>query len=158
VGAAPQLGQRPALELDDVRLVDLVHGGARRPVQAVGARVEAGGEDDGLRDARVRRPEEEVVEEHRPHGHVVGHPLHADGGFAAELGRVEFAGCQAGQHVDADGADQGFCEGVVDQGMLGPARHGPRRSHHRRRRSDARGEVPGVAFGTCHRLSALLLS
>ena len=54
VGSAPSSGDRGGLEFDDLRLVDLEYRRSRRPGQSISARVEAGGQDDHLADARSR--------------------------------------------------------------------------------------------------------
>ena len=57
-----EVGQGAGLELDHLGLVDLVHHGAGRPRQSVGAGVEPGGQDDGLTNAGSGGLGEEVVE------------------------------------------------------------------------------------------------
>jgi hypothetical protein len=43
-------GEHRGLVLEDFRLVDLEHRGARGPVQPVGARIQSRGQDDDLAD------------------------------------------------------------------------------------------------------------
>ena len=64
-----QVGKRAGLELDNVRLVDLVDDGAVRPRQPVGARIQPGGQDDGLAHAGGGGIGEQPVEEPGAHGH-----------------------------------------------------------------------------------------
>ena len=56
VGSAPMSAIVVGLELDDLRLVDLVDDAARRPRQPIGPRVQAGRQDHRLPDAGGRLP------------------------------------------------------------------------------------------------------
>ena len=71
-------------------------------------------------------------------------------GVAAEVVGVEVAAGEPGEDVDADRADQRFGERIVDQRVLRTAGQRAGRGDHRRRRADARGEIPGVVVGACH--------
>ena len=62
-GRSAQLGQCAGLEFDDPRLVELIHHGPGWPGQSVRAGIQPRGQDHNLRDARVRRIEEELVVE-----------------------------------------------------------------------------------------------
>ena len=67
------------LELDDLRLVDLVDDGAVRPRQPVRAGIQARRQNHRLPDARRAGIDEEVVEEPRPHRDDVRHEPRARG-------------------------------------------------------------------------------
>ena len=86
-GLGADVGQRPGLELDHLRLVHLIYDGAGRPLQPVCARIQAGRQDHHLPDARGRRVGEEVVEELGPDRHVVDHPVHAGVGIVIDVER-----------------------------------------------------------------------
>ena len=151
VGAAPSPASVRRLELDHLGLVDLEHRHAGRPGQPVGARVEAGRQDDGLPDARLRRGLEERVEETRAGGHRVGHVLELPGGLLdVDVGGGEVAGGPSGEEVHADGAHQRLGEPVLDHRVVGLRGDRPGGRHHRGRRSDAGGQVPGVVVCAWH--------
>src|SRR6478672_696644 len=67
-----QIGERAGLELDDPGLVDFINDGVWWPWQPVRARVEPGGQDDGLTYTRRRGVAEELVEEASAHRHSLG--------------------------------------------------------------------------------------
>lgn len=112
----PEGGQRAGLELDDLGLVDLVNARSSRPRQPVRLRVEAGGQDHRLTDARFGRRCEEFVEELGSHRHVVGHALHAHRRTVhIQVGRRELTGGQPGEEVHAHRPHQRFGVRVGDQ-------------------------------------------
>src|SRR4029077_6337829 len=76
-----QIGERAGLELDDLGLVDFINDGVWWPWQPVRARVEPGGQDDGLTYTRRRGVAEELVEEASAHRHSLGQPSRGECGI-----------------------------------------------------------------------------
>ena len=149
LGAEP--GQRGRLEGDHLGLVDLEHHGAGRPVQPVGAGVEARGQNHRLPDPGAAGVGEEVVEEPGARGHAVGEAPHTHRRFTSvEFLRTEVAGGQAGEEVHPDGAHEGLGERVVDDGVVGLGGDGTCGRHHGCGCPDAGGEVPGVVVSAWH--------
>jgi len=138
-GRSAQLGQCAGLEFDDPRLVELIHHGPGWPGQSVRAGIQPRGQDHNLRDARVRRIEEELVVELGTHlGQVDPHlPDQVVGGH--------LAGRQPGEEVDADRPDERFGERVVDERTIRAGRYRPGRRGHGGGRADAGCQVPGVS-------------
>ncbi len=151
-GLCADLGERPRLELDHLRLVHLVHDGARGPLQPVSARIQARCQDHHLPDPRGRRVGEEVVEELRPDRHVVDHPVHPGVLIVidVERGRVQFAAGKLGEYVDTDRPHQWLGVRVGDQRAIDPGHHRPSRRHHRRGRPHAGGQIPAVVVRPSH--------
>ena len=138
-----QLGQRRDLERQDFRLVNLKDNGARRPGEAVSARVESRRENHDLAYAGVARVGQESVEVPRARGEQVGHLLHAPPRAGnVDVGGRELAAGPAREEVDAHGPYQGLGEAIVYE--VGFGRAGPARGDHRGGRADARRQVPSV--------------
>jgi hypothetical protein len=145
-----QLVQRGGLELDDSRLVDLVHHGSGRPGQPVGAGVQPVRQDHRLADTTVGRLDEEVIEEAGPHGHHVPHALHPPLAVVVDLGGVEFASGQPGEELHPDRADQRFGEGIVDQRVGAPAGQRAPDRDSGGSGTHAGGQIPSVVVRSCH--------
>jgi hypothetical protein len=135
--------QRRGLVAEHLRLVDLENGGARGPVQAVGARIQPSGQDDDLADTGADRGVEVAVEVVGAHGLVVaGHFVQPPGVLVAAEPLVPAGhsgprrACRGGQQIGVLVADQrvgsrGFC--------------GSRGRDAQRRRAHTLGDVPAVA-------------
>ena len=149
---ASRLGQRTmgiqsrCLVAEHLRLVDLEHRGARRPVESVCPRIQAGGQDDDLTDAGADRSVEVAVEIVGAHGLVVaGHLVLPPRLLVVTQPLVVSAGhlrprraCRCGQQVGIVVAD----ERVGTSGFRGSCGRDPQR-----RRANAFGDVPAVAVG-----------
>ena len=151
-GLGADIGQRLGLELDHLRLVHLVHDGAGRPLQAVGAGIQARRQDHHLPDTRGRRVDEEVVEELGPDRHVVDHPIHAGGRVVVEVGGRQLAGDEPGEHVDANGTHQRLGVRVTNQSSIDAGRHRAGGCHHRGGSSHAGSQIPCVVISAHHQL------
>lgn len=136
--------QHFGLVLQHFGLVDLVDRHAVRPLQAVGPRVQTGGQDDHLPDPGLDRVGEVLVEEVRAHGLVVD----ADAMRAAtvlvavEPGQLrigEPGPCRTGRR------DQYAGELVADQRVAPGGLRSPRRGDAQRGGSDQFGDGPAVA-------------
>ena len=136
-GDSAEFGQRGGLELDHLRLIDLVHRRARRPGKPVGAGIQPGRHDHDLANARLAGVGEELVVKHSAGGERVGHPREPD--TAVDVGEIRLTGGHPGKQVQPDRANQRLGERVVDHRVGAPARRRPGRRHHRCGRSHASG-------------------
>ena len=151
VGSAPIPARVRCLELDHLRLVDLVHHRAGRPGQPVGARVQAGRQDHHLTHARVpvassssRRSTWCAPPSRRPSPAVRA-------GDAFSISReVELAVHHLDEEIHPDGAHQWLGERIVDQtaGILG--RHRAPGRDHGCGRAHAGRQIPVVVVSACH--------
>ena len=116
-----ELGQRVGLELDDLGLVDLEDDRAGRPVQPVGAGVEAGGQDDRLPDARARPASAKKSSKNRVRTAMpsANRCMPTGDSPLVEVVRAKSPVASLGEEVDADGAHQRFGERIVDHRVVG---------------------------------------
>ena len=147
-GRRADLRQRRGLELDHLRLVDLVHRRARRPVKPVGAAVEPGRDYHDLPDAFVGDLGKVVVVKPGPGRKRVGHPRDAHRCIVTV--EIEFTGGHPGEHVNPYRSHQRLGERVVDDRLRTFGRGGARRGNHGGGGSHAAGQVPRVIVGSCH--------
>src|SRR4029079_16672115 len=119
------------------------HDGARRPREAVSARVEPRRENHHLTDGGIGRISEEGVEVPGARGEQVRRLLHApERAGNVAVGGGELTGCPAREEIDADGPYQGLGVAVVEE--VGPGGTCPARGDHGGGRADAGRQVPGV--------------
>ena len=142
-------GQRLGLVVEHLGLVDLVHVGAGRPVQPVGARVQTRGQDHDLADAGRGGLGEERVEEVCPHRLVVEHVGEHRGGFGIDLGQPVGDGRRRGSSPTSRcrrPPPECRAYGIADQGVGTIGLTGARGGHQYGGRTHARRDVPGVVI------------
>lgn len=135
--------QRPNLELDDPRLIQLVNDYAGRPGKPLRPGIKTARKDDYLPQPAARRLDQEIIEEPRPKRDSVGDRLPVVGrGFVFERD----ARSQRAVDLDPQGIDEWLRVRIADQGLR-PARYQrPDRRHCDSCGSDARREIPAVVF------------
>ena len=137
-------GQR--LVAEHLGLVDLEDHGVRRPVQPERAGVQTRRQDDHLRDARLRRRREVLVEEVGPHRLVVDGGLEFPSADIVVVLPVQVP-VRHPRPLRAGRRDQQMRELVADQGIGAACLDRAAGRDAQRRAPDAFGDVPAVSVG-----------
>ena len=149
-GFGADAGQSGCLEIDYLRLIELVDHGPGRPGQPVSPRVQTGREDHRLPHAVVGGVDEVIVEVLGAHRHPVDHRLHACRRRVVDRRDVELTVHHLGEEIQPDRAHQWLGERIVDQtaGIL--RRHRAPGRDEGRGGADAGRQIPIVVVSAWH--------